>query len=65
VHVHRRDITRGKHGTGTSGSRGSRSVLVQIEQLHSATCARSAVMRNRTRPQWRPPSNVLMRAAEK
>jgi hypothetical protein len=35
--------------------------LVQIEQLHSAMRARSAVMRNRTRPQWQPPSNVLMR----
>jgi hypothetical protein len=37
--------------------------FVQIEQLHSATCAKSAVMRNRTRPQWQPPSNFLMRYA--
>src|SRR5215468_769548 len=34
--------------------------LVQIEQLHSPTvdCSRSTRMRNRTRPQWQPPSYV-------
>jgi NADH dehydrogenase FAD-containing subunit len=30
--------------------------LLQIEQLHSVTRARSPVTRNRTRPQWQPPS---------
>src|SRR5262245_66297451 len=33
--------------------------LVHIEQLQSVTRARSAVTRNRTRPQWHPPSMVL------
>ena len=30
--------------------------FAQTEQLHSVTRARSAVTRNRTRPQWHPPS---------
>src|SRR5262245_34921176 len=33
--------------------------LVQIEQLQSITDARSAVTRQRTRPQWHPPSIVV------
>jgi hypothetical protein len=33
--------------------------LVHMEQLQSLTDARSAVTRNRTRPQWQPPSMVL------
>src|SRR6516162_9728564 len=33
--------------------------LAQIEQLQSVTRVRSAVTRNRTRPQWHPPSMVL------
>src|SRR6266511_4696879 len=33
--------------------------LVHIEQLQSLADARSAVTRNRTRPQWQPPSMVL------
>src|SRR5262245_3285872 len=33
--------------------------LVHIEQLQSVTRSRSAVIRNRTRPQWQPPSIVL------
>jgi hypothetical protein len=33
--------------------------LVQIEQLHAVTIARSVVHSNRTWPQWHPPVNVL------
>src|SRR5262252_722096 len=33
--------------------------LVHIEQLQSVTRVSSAVTRNRTRPQWHPPSIVL------
>src|SRR5215469_8932462 len=33
--------------------------LAQIEQLQSVTRVRSAVTRNRTRPQWREPLLVL------
>src|SRR5258708_4482809 len=32
--------------------------LLQIEQLHSVTRDKSAVTRNRTRPQWQPPDIV-------
>src|SRR5215475_13929702 len=32
--------------------------LLQIEQLHSVTCDRSAVTRKRTRPQWQLPNIV-------
>src|SRR5438874_7748351 len=33
--------------------------LVQIEQLHAVTMARSLVASNRTWPQWQPPVKVL------
>src|SRR5262249_16316231 len=33
--------------------------LVQTEQLQSVTRSRSAVTRNRTQPQWQPPSMLL------
>jgi hypothetical protein len=32
-----------------------RPFLVQIEQLHAVTMARSVVHSNRTMPQWQPP----------
>src|ERR1700730_8207929 len=32
--------------------------LVQIEQLHAVTMARSEVQSKRTMPQWQPPVNV-------
>jgi hypothetical protein len=34
--------------------------LVQIEQLHAVTIARSVVHSNRTWPQWHPPVYVLI-----
>jgi hypothetical protein len=34
--------------------------LVQIEQLHAVTMARSVVHSNRTMPQWQPPVKVLV-----
>src|SRR5262249_32533486 len=46
-----------KHSGGTI--RWRIPFLVHIEQLQSLTRVRSAVTRNRTRPQWQPPSIVL------
>src|SRR5215510_15659651 len=46
-----------KHSGGTIRCR--IPFLVHIEQLQSLTRVRSAVTRNRTRPQWHPPSIVL------
>src|ERR1700732_1199815 len=37
-----------------------RPFLVQIEQLHAVTVARSVVHSKRTRPQWQPPVKVLL-----
>jgi len=37
-----------------------RPFLVQIEQLHAVTMARSVVHSKRTRPQWQPPVKVLL-----
>src|SRR5712675_1810428 len=37
-----------------------RPFLVQIEQLHAVTMARSVVHSKRTRPQWQPPVRVLL-----
>src|SRR5436190_6849517 len=34
--------------------------FAHIEQLHSVTRSRSAVTRNRTRPQWQPPCILCM-----